>query len=275
MSYPVRLIFYLSEIKVRIVFKAGYFLIIGIVDRLQYSPVVVKPDIIHSLDRGIGVVGQVVCDIIKQPVAVLENKQDVYKRQGETIFTIPAPFMTDADGAYSDAVRYTLVPGTKNREYTLTITADADWMNAGDRAFPVTIDPIVATPQTAAACTVANIHSDVPSATGGDQAQPKVGKYGSAVYRLIMEFDLPELPGTSMMTNAILGLAVYNDTQNPASGTRYLEIYDAGLNQESRPTIQTVCWNNQFSANTLMECDVTSTSDRWIDYDITKLAKNW
>ena len=59
---------------------------------------------------------------------------------GEQVYKIPAPYMLDANGAYSEAVEYTLTQESKWK-YTLTITADPNWINAEDRDFPVTIDP--------------------------------------------------------------------------------------------------------------------------------------
>ena len=47
--------------------------------------------------------------------------------------------MYDADGNYSDSVSYSL--SRKNKKYIVTVTADEAWINADNRAFPVTIDP--------------------------------------------------------------------------------------------------------------------------------------
>ena len=63
---------------------------------------------------------------------------------GELVYTIPAPTMWDANGIASDRVGMTLTPHG-NGKYTLTVTADAEWMNAEDRAYPVTIDPPIYT----------------------------------------------------------------------------------------------------------------------------------
>ena len=62
---------------------------------------------------------------------------------GVTVYTIPAPYMYDAAGEYSGAVQYALTQ--KNSKYTLTVTADADWINSEGRAFPVTVDPTIGT----------------------------------------------------------------------------------------------------------------------------------
>ena len=140
---------------------------------------------------------------------------------GETIFTIPAPFMTDADGNYSEAVSYTLAPGKKNKEYTLTITANADWMNAEDRAFPVTIDPIVSTPQTNSACTTTNVFSEIPYESYLNEGMPIVGQCDDGTYRIYMEFNLPDLPAVSMVTGAMLSVAIFKGTQDSAAILKY------------------------------------------------------
>ena len=63
----------------------------------------------------------------------------------ETVFTIPAPFMTDANGVSSTNVAYD-VTQLDEAKYSFTVTADSTWMNAEDRVFPVTIDPQINVP---------------------------------------------------------------------------------------------------------------------------------
>ena len=73
---------------------------------------------------------------------------DVLK-EGETeaSFVIPAPYMFDAAGAESTAARYELEPGGNGKKYILRVIADAEWINAADRQFPVTIDPAIVLPR--------------------------------------------------------------------------------------------------------------------------------
>lgn len=60
---------------------------------------------------------------------------------GEVVYYIPAPYMLDANRALSFDAAYTLEGG--DGSYTLTVTADAEWLNQSDRAFPVTLDPTI------------------------------------------------------------------------------------------------------------------------------------
>ena len=59
---------------------------------------------------------------------------------GKEIFMIPAPFMTDAAGAFSDAVFYE-VRTLKSGQSILSVIADSTWINNAERVLPVTIDP--------------------------------------------------------------------------------------------------------------------------------------
>ncbi len=60
----------------------------------------------------------------------------------ENVYIIPAPYMDDANGIRSYDVYYTLTSNL-GTTYTLTVTADREWINDTCRAFPVTIDPTV------------------------------------------------------------------------------------------------------------------------------------
>ncbi len=73
-------------------------------------------------------------DEANKRVAFISNEN------GEEVFFIPAPFMTDANGIISTAVSYELKT-MANGDSILTVTPDSDWMNIKYRAFPVVIDP--------------------------------------------------------------------------------------------------------------------------------------
>ena len=60
----------------------------------------------------------------------------------ENVYTIPAPVMWDASGETSCDAAFSLVDNG-NGKYTLTVTADSEWMNAEERVFPITVDPAV------------------------------------------------------------------------------------------------------------------------------------
>lgn len=59
----------------------------------------------------------------------------------ETVFVFAAPYMYDANGEESYEVEMSLTQNGGN--YLLTLTADEEWINSSERAFPVVIDPTV------------------------------------------------------------------------------------------------------------------------------------
>ena len=71
------------------------------------------------------------------------------EKEGGTVeqkveFTIPGPYMYDANGVASDDVYYELEP-SEDGKFAFAVVANEEWVNAADRAFPVTIDPQVVT----------------------------------------------------------------------------------------------------------------------------------
>ena len=93
--------------------------------------------------------------------------------ENSEVFSIPAPFMTDAAGVYSEAVEYSL-ENTGDYWY-LTLTADSDWINDEQTAFPVTIDPIIETTDNGRVITSATVY-ERNKATEINQAQAYAGK---------------------------------------------------------------------------------------------------
>ena len=76
--------------------------------------------------------------------ATLENNMVILTDSdtGEKVYEIPAPYMVDANGEYSDKVEYTLTKDSKWK-YTFTVKADPEWINEEERQLPVKIDPTV------------------------------------------------------------------------------------------------------------------------------------
>ncbi|MBQ9121742.1 MAG: RHS repeat protein, partial [Clostridia bacterium] len=81
---------------------------------------------------------------------VMEHKEEERRlvfndpETGESVFHIPAPFMTDAAGAVSHDVFYEVFE-TPDGHTALSVIADSSWINAKERTLPVTIDPQIIT----------------------------------------------------------------------------------------------------------------------------------
>ena len=59
---------------------------------------------------------------------------------GTVVYEIPAAYMTDGAGCYSDAVEMVLLENGDGG-YLLAVDADPEWIEAEERVFPVQIDP--------------------------------------------------------------------------------------------------------------------------------------
>ena len=67
--------------------------------------------------------------------------------KGTKVYRLSAPYMTDAAGEVSHGLTLTLTDdgGEKNKEAYVRLEADAGWLAAEERVYPVVIDPVVTT----------------------------------------------------------------------------------------------------------------------------------
>ena len=123
----------------------------------------------------------------------------------EAVYEIPAPYLLDAAGAYSDAAAYTLEPLEDGR-YLLRVEADAAWMNAAQ--FPVAIDPTIVKKQSSRPISWGGIFSGTPNTSYA--SNPYIGYtslYGGGEYQILAHVNgLPTLPTGSVVTNAQLNV---------------------------------------------------------------------
>ena len=123
----------------------------------------------------------------------------------EVQYTIPAPYMWDAENGYSDAVFYELEE--TNDGWILTVCADENWLEAEDRAYPVTIDPSYNIPVANLDYAVA-VENATPSSTS-DPARP--GQLSCGYSQAFGELEgyvrvktLPAIPAGSTIIEAKL-----------------------------------------------------------------------
>ena len=191
---------------------------------------------------------------------------------GEVKYRMPAPIVYDAAGITADASlsTYTLTQ-TGNHTYALAVTVNADWMNAEDRAFPVTVDPTIEHDN----YYQSNIESAyVSSATSSNTATSNyryVGKTTSGTEYLtyLKITNLPELPQNAVVINAELDLSVYLLYNGPlyigvkrVNGTWN----KSSITYATKPSCSsTVLDNIKISNSTIYSLNVTTEVSDWID----------
>ena len=190
----------------------------------------------------------------------------------ETVFTLPAPFMIDAAGSQSHAVSYQIDPSDDG--ILLTIAADADWVNAAGRQFPVTIDPIVET-QNTSSVQIVSARTKSPTTNLSASGYTRAVGYdaGGGTVRLYAKVTLPSIgDDTSIVAcHVSVGKKSYN-VNNVKTQVNLHQITDSwGYN--------TITWNNKPGHASTVEdyCyfDNTSAQSSFTYFDITNLAKQW
>mgnify|MGYP004593245001 CR=1 FL=1 len=112
---------------------------------------------------------------------------------GKTIYTIPAPYMMDAKNETSYDAFYKLEES--NGGWLLTVTADADWMNAKERAYPVLLDPTVTeTAGSSDDICASFVSSGYPDGTAGTDTGLYVGNNGNDNKVIRSYFHINNLP---------------------------------------------------------------------------------
>ena len=184
----------------------------------------------------------------------------------EVVYTLPAPFAIDSAKQIApvDSVYYTLTGSGK--KYTLTITADSEWMNSEERAYPITIDPTVS--KAAGNAEATSIGSAYPASSGYLINYPYLitTTSGTAAYYRITE--LPTIPDAVYFTNASLYL--------PYAGSAGRFMPTMVLHEVTSPWSQTsLTYNRYMLGQGAYNTSIVSSSTGLYQWDITELANKW
>ena len=174
----------------------------------------------------------------------------------EIVYTIPKGYMFDADGAYSEAVGYTLANGG-NGKYSLTVAANAEWINDEERAFPVTIDPTLSNPSY-------NI-SDAQISSGSRNYSNEVIHISGSTY-LYWKSNLPALPEDAYIVSAYLSYLSSNGSEDTIGA--YLVTEDWGTS--GVPDV-----NDKLIAHQQYDLADMLALNYWFNWDITEAVVAW
>ena len=207
----------------------------------------------------------------------------------DAVYTMDKPFMYDANGVFSGDIDVAIEKTKKG--FTLTLTADSEWLNARERVYPVTIDPTVVTEQAASA---------VKDATGvlfdktdelynaleanNNNLWLKVGQFRSTPVYALVYVPLPNnISESCRIIKAELNLISYRAGISTCSSNLTISAHEI-----------TTDWNqNDLSRNMVLYGDdvpdydyedadfmilndsSTSSHNQLYSFDITKIAQRW
>ncbi len=200
------------------------------------------------------------------------------EKTAETQLIIPNGYMYDAEYESSSAVSYS-IEHKNGKKYTLTVTADAEWINAEERVFPVTIDPTFEAFDNTYNTMDAHISEFTPGDVyypGINPADPMIAGYSmydetKECHILIRPYVLPSIPTSS----AIVSAALYF---HPRELVRDGNVYLAAKRITGDWTSQTVCWNTRptYDDEILDYASITSNSlNEFLTFDVTRAVQEW
>lgn len=249
--------------------------VVGNVD-IEYivTPSSIKENIILETAND-GNVFEFILDTMLTPI--LNNDGTIDLIDGENvIFSMPAPYMYDANGETSTDVEYSL--NTENGKIILTVTADEEWITNEERVFPVTIDPTVSTGKTNSAdwniVTRYISDADMSNSNQGSDLWPMgCDEYNGNYYAYMQVNYLPDIPFNCKFTGAYISMFMYSNGFIENGATTFNVMVQEALSS----------WTTQFGSNKTTNSNpiidyynlTSSHQGRFISFDITNAAINW
>lgn len=208
--------------------------------------------------------------------------------ESNLVYRIPVPFMEDEAGVLSDAVEFVL--NETNQGLVLTVEADAAWINAEEREFPVKIDPSFiiysgsALDEIYSAYTMEAAPNDT---TLGRQylyvgAQP-YSTSNDGRYRTFMHFnDMPAIPAGYEVVGAQLQLYQQLYTQRDCSSFP-VGIYEVTTSLPSSYSsyynwFSAMTWRNNmpsYDESNAIDYVMVDSTKGYRYWNITELVKKW
>lgn len=198
------------------------------------------------------------------------------KKSDEPALTLSAPMMTDADANVCENVELTLTE--EKGEYIVTVTADKDWLDAAERAYPVKIDPNFTVPT-----------SKFTVVTASELRGVYLGKsYGYAGH---LTDDNIGVPGAGDLGKTRMYFEIDEDFSSIPEGSKInsasLRIYQY-MNYSSNTDFQCFRIEDPWSSNTLEwadaiklnqspcgETSIVSSSVGFHEFDCRETVNNW
>ena len=214
-------------------------------------------------------------------VAELNDSGVVYFRDsftGDVKYLIPTPYMYDSDGNISYNVSYQLKE-VDLCTYEFIIIADAEWINASERVFPVVIDPTVSSGSGMTFDTYVNATDSTTKDTNYGY-EPTM--WISNLYRtaFVKSLSMPTIPAGATIIDARLEAAYYYYAG--VTGGMYITAH-----QVNKDWWETYSWNNMSNNGQDTTLGISSTVPsttylgastsypQWASINVTNAAKSW
>ena len=202
-----------------------------------------------------------------------EGADIVFEDAGDReVYRLSAPYMTDAAGEVSHGLTLTLTDdgGEKNKEAYVRLEADAGWLAAEERVYPVVIDPVVTTDVARDKIQDCHVSSFYNTDNFYNSHILKTGRVDGSVLRSYLKFTLPQLNKASEMVTSAWYVAI---RRPGGSDQRRIDIHRVTKDWNSK----TVTWDNKPSYDPKV-ADYIAFSGSGLTrlvFDITGVVKDW
>ena len=199
------------------------------------------------------------------PVLLKDNSIELQTVKGETIMTLPAPYMIDNNGVISTDVVVTLKPSAGG--YLLGYQMPMEWLADTNRAWPVVLDPVIVFElyrQNIKDQFVAQYYYE--DYNHGAMYCGYNASYGK-MRSFLRYVNIPDLTSADVVVHAELSLYRHGGSVSllPIEAHKVLGSWDS----------QTITWDNQPGYNPIIEdyCQVGG-SGRY-SWEITDIVRDW
>ena len=197
---------------------------------------------------------------------------------GETVYTVTAPMMQDADGEWSDALTLS-IEESKNNRLKIRVSADPEWLKDPARAFPVTVDPTFETSRSWGTVDSTTLVSGHPATAYGKGSANYIGSlyvghepnssFGKT-RALVRLNSLPQLsPGDVIVDSRLYLLQYASSAAIQVNAHRVTGSW----------TMAGATWNSSSSAfeSTVSDYDITTTgvTSVYNSWNITRMTREW
>ena len=198
---------------------------------------------------------------------------------GTTVFVMPKPFMLDANYEYSNKVSYSLSAKNKHK-YEITISADSEWLNSSERAFPVTIDPAIQTKQSISTIDSVYVAKGLPNQNRYSDPMMMVGRESTDadICQGLIKFALPKINRGDVVIDAqLLSKQVLMDAYSDTTPDTAIEVHAITKSWN----VTTVTWNTKPTyESTVADFEILKASEKNSgakdrQWNVTSIVKRW
>ena len=200
---------------------------------------------------------------------LLDNREvEFYTEDGETIFTMWAPYMYDSASELSEDIEVELKP-LGNGQYTVILTPDADWLNSPDRVYPIVIDPDFVYPSRARTNIIDNTVMEGQGNQNRNLDRLYIGKKSGACVRAFLKYDvMPTIPSGATITAATQTLYITSGTETGSTAGAYI-VTDGDWSSD------TITWANRPAARTTIQASISHNNFSYYRFSCLSAVQKW